>query len=375
MGPGFYLHVPFCARKCPYCDFYSLETRRSSATHTEFLDALGVELKLLPDTFRPVTLFMGGGTPTELSEPDLQRMLDLLTAHLDLRDLREWTCEANPGTCTPAKADLLRAAGVNRISMGAQSFNPVHLAFLGRIHDPADSVASYHLLRKAGFTNINLDLMYGLPGSDIAQTQFDIHEVVRLAPEHASCYGLIFEPGTPLMARKQRGEVQSIDEELEREQYEIIRTTLIEAGYEQYEISNFARPGHACTHNLLYWGGGEYIGCGPSAHSHWNGQRYANVRGLQPYCQALQKGESPVTFAERLEGPEKARETLIMWLRRLDGVPRDAFREATGYDYHHLCGPAIEHLCAIGVLTEENECLRLTEEGVYISDSVFAELV
>ena len=381
---GLYLHIPFCVRKCIYCDFYSLETLKGPIPdrlkaplpdHSEFLDALERELAGLPDGFRPETIFIGGGTPTELSDANLQRLLQMIRTHTDLGALIEWTCESNPGTLTADKARMLLDAGINRISMGVQSFDPANLEFLGRIHGPDDVLTGYTLLRDTGFTDINLDLIYGIPTSDLDKTRADIDRVTGLNPEHVSCYCLTFEEGTPLMDMKRKGYVTEVDGELEREQYQAIRSSLRTAGYTQYEISNFARPGRGCRHNQLYWGQGEYVGCGPSAHSHWQGRRYANVRSLRRYCRALLHGESAVDFEEQLPPEAKARETLVMGLRRMAGVSRDAFRDATGYDYRALSGAQIEYLCGIGMLEDKNDILRLSEEGLFVSNSVFAELV
>ena len=384
METGLYVHIPFCVRKCIYCDFYSEETltgpigqrlRTPLPDRTEFMDALEQEFRGLPTGFRPQTVFIGGGTPTELSDGDLQRLFDLIARYVDCGAVEEWTCEVNPGTLTERKAHLLRAGGVNRISMGVQSFHPQHLEFLGRIHGPADVLRHYALLRAAGFENINLDLIYGVPGSTIEQTRQDIEQLLALKPEHASCYCLTFEENTPLMTMKRQGFVSEMDAELEHEQYQLIRGALKATGYVQYELSNFARGDRPCRHNLLYWSGGEYIGCGPSAHSHWQGRRYANVRHLRRYCRALQDRASPVDFEETLPPERKARETLVMSLRRLEGISRAAFRERTGHDYQQLCGEQIAHFCALGLLEESGDRLRLTEAGLFVSDGIFAELV
>ncbi len=381
---GLYVHIPFCVRKCIYCDFYSLETLNGSIPnrlkaplpdHTEFLDALEHELRALPEGFRPTTIFIGGGTPTELSDANLRRLLDMIRTCVDVADVVEWTCESNPGTLTAQKGRMLKASGVNRMSLGVQSFDSANLEFLGRIHGPDDVRESFGLLRDTGFADINLDLIYGIPGSTLEKTRTDVEQILALQPEHASCYCLTFEEGTPLMDMKRKGYVAEVDAEEEREHYQLVRSLLRQAGYEQYEISNFARPGRICRHNLLYWGDGEYIGCGPSAHSHWRGRRSANVRSLRRYCRSLLSGDSPVDFEETLPAEAKARETLVMWLRRLDGVPRAAFQATTGYDYRELIGERIMELCALGVLEERDDVLRLSEDGLFVSNSVFAELV
>ena len=382
---GLYLHIPFCVRKCLYCDFYSLPmghgplSKRVKAAETHdasvFLDALEVELGRLPKPYRPGTIFIGGGTPTELSDRDFQRLFKLIRQHIDLTALEEWTCESNPGTLTREKARIMKDHGVNRVSLGVQSFNPAALEFLGRIHSADEARDGYELLRTEGFANINLDLMYGIPGSDKHVVDADLTELIRLQPDHASCYCLIFEDGTPLAELRNKGYVKEVEDEPELEQYTLVRTRLADAGYGQYENSNFALPGRECRHNLLYWGAGEYQGCGPSAHSHWQGQRFGNVRKLEAYCKALLEGGEVRAFTESLPPEAKARETLVMALRRTRGINRAEFKAWTGYDYRDLCGDTIDWLCQTGLLQETGDRIHLTEQGLFVSDGVFAELV
>lgn len=384
MDTGLYLHIPFCVRKCVYCDFYSVETgtgpigqrlRNPLPGHEEFLDALETELRGLPPSFRPTTLFIGGGTPTELSDSDLARLFSMLHQYVDLSAVREWTCEVNPGTLTIEKGHCLKHSGVNRVSLGAQSFDPENLAFLGRIHAGNDIPLAYELSRRAGFDHINVDLIYGIPGSNLEKTANDIQTVVRLDPEHVSCYALTFEEGTPLMEMKRSGHVSEADDEAVMDHYRLICRILSDAGYVRYEISNFSRPGRQCRHNLLYWSGGEYIGCGPSAHSHWKGRRYANVRQLSAYLSRIEERGQAQDFAEELPPEAKARETLVMWLRRTDGVPADEFRATTGFDYRDIAGESIDELIAEGLLALDHARLRLTESGIWVSNRIFAELI
>lgn len=381
---GLYVHVPFCIRKCRYCDFYSVETgggRRPGLGHastpspTEYLAALGRELALLPEGFSPRTLFLGGGTPTELANEELQSLLEILASRADFTEVEEWTCEANPGTLTPDKIDCLREAGVSRLSIGVQSFDPDILRFLGRMHTVDEAVESVQRARNAGFGNISIDLMYGIPGQTVEQWQHDLERAVALKPEHISCYCLTFEEGTPLDALRRRGLVKETEDQLAFEQYALARRMLKAAGYHQYELSNFAKPGFECRHNLLYWSGGEYIGAGPAAHSHWIGERYANVANLSEYVGRVMSGSSPIAFRERLAPEAKARETLVMALRRLDGVDAEWFLSATGYDYRALCAQAIERLRRDGLLEYCDNRLRLTEQALFISNAVFSELV
>ncbi len=375
---GLYVHVPFCVRKCGYCDFYSLPQPRDRAAPdaARYLEALEAELEAtVPADFRARTVFVGGGTPTELSAADLARLLALVRRRIDPDALVEWTVESNPGTLTREKAILLRDAGVTRVSMGVQSFDPENLAFLGRIHSAEEAVASVRLLRDVGFRNLNLDFIFGIPGSTREKLRRDLETAVALGPEHVACYALIFEEGTPLQRLREKGLVFEVDDDEELAQYRLAREVLGAAGYRQYEISNFARPGRECRHNLLYWGPGEFHALGPAAHGHVAGARYGNVRDLGLYCDAVLGGRLARDFEERLEPDAAAREALVMGLRRLDGVSRAAFRDETGIDYHALRGPEIEGLAAQGLLQRSDDRIQLTERGLFLSDSVFAELI
>ena len=383
--PGLYVHIPFCVRKCLYCDFYSLPTGKGALpgrlaqpdAHDAslFLDALAREFEQLPESFAPDTIFIGGGTPTELSDRDFLRLLDLVASAADRNRILEWSCESNPGTLTAAKAQMMRDAGINRVSLGVQSFDPKALEFLGRIHSSEEAEAGYHLLREHGFDNVNLDLMYGVPGVSIETVERDVRKLIELSPDHAACYCLIFEDGTPLTELRNKGFVKEVDDDRELAQYTRVRDLLGIAGYGHYEISNFARPGRECRHNLLYWGPGEYIGCGPSAHSHWQGKRFGNIRNLDQYCERMLKGASTRAFEEQLDPAARAREALVMGLRRLEGISRDRFRAETEYDYRELCGDTLYWLCEEGLLEEKDDRLRLTDRGLFVSDGIFAELV
>lgn len=383
--PGLYVHIPFCVRKCLYCDFYSLPTAKGPVSRRlqgedqpdqpAFLSALETELRGLPADFHPTTVFLGGGTPTELSLADLRALLDLLHRSVDLTAVTEWSCESNPGTLSEAKVEALLHAGVNRISLGIQSFDAATLEFLGRIHSADEARAGFRLLRRLGVRNINLDLIYGVPGASREVVERDLDSLLELDPDHATCYCLIFEDGTPLADLRQRGFVKEVGDDDELDQYGLVRERLRGAGFEQYEISNFARPGRRCAHNLLYWGGGEYLGVGPSAHSHWRGERFGNVRDLAAYTDRLRHGRSARSFTERLEPEAKARETLVMALRRLDGITAQEFETATGFRYADLCNRQLPWLRREGLLDDADGRLRLTERGLFVSDAIFAELV
>jgi len=343
----------------------------------DFLDALDVELSRIPtpDEFIPETIFIGGGTPTELSDRDFQRLFDVIHRRVDCSRVTEWSCESNPGTLTESKVDIMVSSGVNRVSLGVQSLTPSVLEFIGRIHSPDEAIEGYELLRRKGVRNINLDFMYGIPGQTLAMLEQDLQRAVALGPEHLACYCLIFEDGTPLTELRDKGYLKEVDDDTELDQYQRVREILVGGGYHHYEISNYAKPDRESEHNKLYWGAGEYIGCGPSAHSHWKGRRYGNIRNLEEYNRRLIAGESVLQFEEQLTPEARAREALVMNLRQLDGVDRSEFIRITGFDYRQLCGDTIQWLEEIGMVKDSGERLRLTPQGVFVSDRIFSELI
>lgn len=370
---GLYIHVPFCARKCLYCDFYSLPVAGDEADVVFFLKHLRREFDTVPRDFSPETAYIGGGTPTVLQESALHKLLESVRSVAPR--VVEWTVEANPGTLDLSKARLLKTLGVNRISLGVQSLNDAVLQRLGRIYSAADSLRAWELLREAGFDNISVDLIFGVPGQTRPELEADLQRIIALGAEHISCYALSIEPGTPFDHMRRAGEIREVAPEIQREQYDFLRQVLRAAGYIHYEISNFAQPGRMCRHNINYWEGGEYLGFGPAAHSHWRDVRWGNVRDLREWARRLERGESPREFEERLAADAKARETLILNLRLLEGVTREAFAMRTGMDYDAVAGHAIRHLVSEGWLVEENGHLRLSERALFVSNAVLAELV
>jgi oxygen-independent coproporphyrinogen III oxidase len=363
MGPGLYIHVPFCVRKCAYCAFFS---KPASAELVEaWLGGIHRELEARPERFAPESVFIGGGTPTALAESDLVRLLELVRARVDLSKVVECTCEANPGTLTADKAFRLRQAGVNRLSIGAQSFDDAVLRRLGRIHTAAETRECVGLARAAGFENVGLDVIYGVPGVSRESFRADVEAALALNPEHVSCYCLEIEDSTAFVREAAAGRLEISGDE-QRAQFDWARKRLAKGGWAHYEISNFAKPGRECCQNMLYWSGGDYIGIGPAAHSHWQGVRWGNSPELPDWKRA---------FEERLDPEAKARETLVMGLRRLAGWERAEFRAATGFDYDALRGREIARLAAEGLLVIEPDRIQLAEDALFISDSVFSELV
>jgi oxygen-independent coproporphyrinogen-3 oxidase len=347
---GLYIHIPFCKRKCNYCAFYSVVSN-AWQNEAEFFQSLEKELSELPPDFSPETIFIGGGTPTA---PDFQTLEDFFPS-LGRFSPKEFSVEANPGTVDRQKLDLLKKSGVNRLSIGVQSFNFQCLETLGRIHSAEQAEEAFRMARAVGFENISIDLMFGTPGQTLAMLDADLDRAIALGPEHVAIYNLMYEEGTPIAARSDR-----LDEELEREMYDHIRARLHSAGIEQYEISNFAKPGFECQHNLLYWTGGEYIGCGPSAHSHWKGTRWANVADVVDWSER--------EFEETLDAEAKERETLVMGLRLVQGIDVDPVL----FERQRSCFQTLEKE---GLLEINGRRVRLSENALFVSDAVFAELV
>ncbi len=370
--PGLYIHVPFCIRKCAYCDFASEAPPHPDRIH-RYLACLEMEIGRLPAGFRPGTVFLGGGTPTALDDASFGRLLDLVRPRAAAAV--EWTCEANPRTVTETKAARMRAAGVTRVSLGAQSFDSATLSFLGRAHGADDVAYAAEVLRGAGLDNLGVDLITAVPGRDTAALARDIDRVLDLAPRHVSAYTLSIEEGTPLAALVDMGAVKPVAEDQALAEYDLVRSRLVAAGLRHYEISNFARPGFECRHNLLYWSGGDYLGCGPAAHSHRDGTRWGNVQTLEAWIDVVSRGWTPIDFEEHLAPEKRARETLVFSLRRLEGVDAAAFRATTGFDLDALCGAELDRLVGQGLLERTDRGIRLAERALFISDAVFAELV
>lgn len=375
---GLYIHVPFCAQKCAYCDFYSLPLTGFpdlGNAMERFFQALEKELGDLPRDFRPNTIYIGGGTPTVFSADGVRELLALVHRRVRTSAVREWTVEANPGTLDAGKVRELKAGGVNRLSLGVQTLSDPALARLGRIHTAEDTRRSFLLLHSCGFEHVSVDLMYALPGETTTQVLNDVRGVLAWSPEHISCYALSVEPGTPFAEQLKQGEFAEVPDEEQAEQYLAIRREVLEADFQQYEISNFALPGRECLHNLNYWRGGEYAGCGPAAHGHGAGRRHSNVEDLEAYCRRIERGGTARDFEEQLEPEAKARETLIVWLRLTEGVDLAAFQRQTGFDALALGGAAVEKFIAEDLLALGDGRLRLTERALFVSNRIFAELV
>lgn len=371
-----YVHIPFCSHKCGYCDFASVAGRDEQMD--EYLDALAIEMQtLLPEPATVDTIFIGGGTPTYLSATQLDRMLGIVSGRLLCRDGYEFTVESNPNTLTPEKVAVLASHGVNRVSLGAQSFHPEMLRQLERDHDPASVSRAIEMLRPH-IGQVSIDLIFGVPGQTVSQWERDLDQMIRLDLDHCSAYGLTYEKGTLLWKQRKLGIVQPVDEELELAMLNITIDRLAEAGFEQYEISNYrrARSGsNPCRHNLTYWANDPYYGFGTGAAAFVAGVRSLNTRELDSYMTRCREGISPITQREVLEPEERARETAMLNLRRTTGLVRDQFQQQTGFTIDHLAGPQIAEFVAMGFLADDGQTLWLTRAGLPLADGIFARML
>ncbi len=389
-----YLHVPFCLRKCPYCDFNTFAGLQTlfeplSAALAREIMAAGAQRQ------RPAvhTIFLGGGTPTVLNAAQLARLLDACAQAFTVAPDAEITCEANPGAVDQARFDDLRRLGVNRLSLGVQSFEPSELAFLGRIHSAEEAELAFRRARAAGFENISLDFMFGLPEQTPASWQRTLRRALALGPEHLSLYSLTVEDDTPLAAWVQSGRVRPASEDLTADLYSMAQEMLAAAGYQQYEISNWAalhRPNRSgaapdrCAdhsafvsrHNLTYWRNGDYLGFGPGAFSGEQGRRWSNLRQPAAYIERVDAGQSSLDWQE-LATPALARgETMMLGLRLLvEGADRAAFRVRFGLDPTEVYAPILPDLTARGWLEITPTTLRLTPPAVLIGNRVFARFL
>lgn len=373
---GLYVHIPFCVRKCPYCDFNTYDVEREAVR--AFLGALRVELSLIKAHFDPPpfdTLFIGGGTPTVLSGTHLSEVIGWVHETVGLRPNAEVTVEANPGSVTVKGLRAMVSAGVNRISLGVQSLSDELLQRIGRNHTVRDVLTSYEQIRAAGIQSVNFDLMYALPGQTRRDWEETLIGALELGPDHLSCYSLIIEEGTPFASMHRQGRLDLPPEDDEAWMYEETVRLCEGAGYDHYEISNFARPGHECRHNLLYWRNEEWLGVGPGSHSSWQGGRHWNVRGLVEYQDAVARGELPIEGREGLTEDERMDDTLMLGLRLTAGVSLSDFRRRFGRELLAVYGDTVERLTEWGLVEVVDGSLRLTPRGRNLGNRVIAEFL
>jgi len=383
MNPGFlYIHIPFCIRKCIYCDFLSVTYDESYAK--EYVDALCKELVLKKDSAGALkTIYIGGGTPSVLPEESFNQLFRSIRNNFEFSSGIEITVEANPGTLNESKIEALFSLGVNRISIGVQSFNDNELKTLGRIHSSDDAVKSIELIKKAGINNFSIDLMYGIPGQAMNSWKDTLSRAVGFSPKHISSYELTPEKGTPLYEMIEpapplnsplgkgghRGVIKMPDEELVLDMYNFAIDYLASGGYEHYEISNFALRGFRCIHNLNYWDRGEYIGAGAGAHSFINGVRSKNTGDIKKYMETVNNGIIPEIESMRLTRTDEIKEFIFLGLRKTEGITITKAKEL-GLNIPDSCKELIDE----GYLEMNENYLRLTRKGIAISNTIIVRI-
>ena len=375
---GLYVHIPFCFHKCHYCDFYSI-TRQSPERMARYVDLLLAEATLWTTgsgpSVRPITVFFGGGTPTLLPIDEMRRLIGGLRERFDFGTVSEFTVEANPATVSLEYCSMLRELGVDRLSFGAQSFDRQELHTLERHHDPDDVQRSLGIARAAGFARLNVDLIYAIPGQSMESWAASLEQARALRTEHLSCYGLTYEPNTPIAVKKRLGQLVAAEDSLELTMLHHTRSRLRDAGLPPYEISNYAAPGQECRHNLTYWTGGNYVGLGPSAASHVAGHRFRNRPHLREWEDAVGAGQLPAIDYEQLTPRQRAGELVMLVLRLSRGVRFDEFAGRTGSDAREVFADQLEMLLRRGLIEITPDSFRLTESGVDVADAVASEFL
>jgi len=370
-----YIHVPFCVRKCPYCDFYSLAGRDDLfEAYAEALRREAAWARRELGTLALESVYLGGGTPTVLPVGVIAGVLEACAGLFGFPADAEVTCEANPGTVTRAALAELRAAGVNRLSLGVQSLRDAELQFLGRTHTAAQGRRAVHDARDAGFANVSLDLIYCLPGQTPAQWQATVDEAAGLAPSHVSAYCLQIEDGTPLGEQVERGRVTPMPDDDQAALYAMTGERLRAAGFEQYEISNYALPGAECRHNLVYWRNEPYLGLGAGAWSFVNGERRQNAGDVEAYIAGCRADAPPLAYREKCSGASAANETLMMGLRLREGVDLAALAERYGHDLARERGETLARLIDAGLAVVSAGRLALTPAGMAVAGEITASL-
>ena len=375
---GLYIHIPFCTRACPYCDFSFelLKDGRVDRLLAAVEKEAGLRGRASPWAGYVInTVFLGGGTPTCLTDPQLERIFGMIHGHFRISPDAEITVEANPETITVSKLQRLRSLGVNRISIGVQSFSDEILRHLGRSHTADQAARAIDHARETGFGHINIDLMFGAPGQTTSEWGETLDRTVNHDPDHVSIYGLTIEPGTEFARMEAEDLLDLPDDDRHVGCYYEALDRLTGAGYRHYEVSNLSKPGAECKHNLSCWHGGDYLGLGPSAHSHSDGRRTANIRDLAGYLSAMEGRGETVDLDETLSVDERIHEYILLNLRSIEGMDTRVFRDRYGDDAMGSREPAIRKLAGEGLLAERGARLCLTRKGLAVADSVCAYLM
>lgn len=371
---GIYIHVPFCKTRCAYCDFFSTTLHDLKS---RYVDALCQELAMRQNYLHDATigtLYFGGGTPSQLSEDDFRRIFNKIEEVYDLDTCEEITLEANPDDLTDDYVMMLTTLPFNRISMGIQTFHEPTLQLIGRRHTAQEAIEAVRRCQQHGFSNISIDLIYGLPGETPEQWKEDLQKAFSLEVQHISAYHLTYEQGTRLWQMLQKHEIAEVDEDTSVELFRILCQEMHKAGYEHYEISNFALPGFRSRHNSAYWHEVPYLGCGPGAHSFDGDSREWNVSSLQKYIDALEKGQRNYE-QETLDKDTRYNEFIMTRLRTCEGFSLDDLQQRFGLAYHNYCQHLAAPFLKQGLLLQDEDTLRLSREGIFVSDDIISDLM
>ena len=376
MNLGLYLHIPYCLHKCGYCDFNSHPENQIESV--QYVEALLKELKFYSTTLKSYnvpTVFMGGGTPTILPPSQLKKILDTVRQGFNLTSDCEITIEANPATIKLETLQEIHAAGYNRISIGVQSFDEKELQLLERVHNEEEIHSTVHRARSANFENLSMDLMFALPDQSTEKWQSHLKQATAKNPDHLSTYNLTIEPATAFFKLHEKGKLCLPDEDIQLEMYETTIQVLEDAGYSQYEISNFSKPGMESQHNINYWNNGEYLGVGAGASSYLNGERSKNINLPSIYIRKIETKASAVDTCERLEPLQAMGETLMLGLRLLKGVSIDVFENRFQVSFQNVYGKAIESLLNQELITFNQNRIALSRKGLFLADSVILKFM
>ena len=364
-----YVHIPFCTSKCRYCSFYSEPIDRHNPA--ALVDALIAEMAGYDLGQKVHTVYIGGGSPSSLAQEQLIHLIDEIISKFS--NIKEFTIEVNPGQIDEKLLVQLRKAGINRLSIGAQTFNQTELDFLGRGYKVENINCAVRSAKRAGFNNISIDLIFAIPGSNIASWKRSLQSAVDLGVQHISAYSLTYEKGTELQRDIETNKIKAVDEDTDRQMYELTIDELARGGFEHYEISNFAESRFECQHNLTYWANQPYIGIGPSAASYYNGRRTANIADIDGYIKAVNSGESIIAQSQTPDTTEIACETAVLNLRRWCGIDLQQFQKQTGFDAAKLFAEPVERYLKLGLLKREAGRIFLTREALPIADSVLCD--
>lgn len=373
---GLYIHIPFCVTKCKYCDFNSFKIDLNEKI--KYLNYLGEEMKLYKEEIKNReidSVFVGGGTPSILNENETNILFEKIKENFNIKSNAEITMECNPGTLTLNKLKAMKKSGVNRLSIGLQAVQNHHLKYIGRIHTFEEFEKNYHDAKQMGFDNINIDLMYALPNQSREDWMESLEKVVKLNPTHISAYSLILEENTELFKMYERDEFNLLDENTDIEMYEYTINYLKSHGYNQYEISNYAKDNFECKHNVLYWKCEEYVGIGASASGYFNGIRYNNICELDNYEKMILEGEKPIEWEEKLSIKDEIEESIFLGLRMNEGIQISDFKEKYNFDFEKEYKNEIEKLSKMELIEIDNNLMKLTQKGREISNSVFVEFI